>query len=66
MVSDAFVTAWLIAGIVSIRFEVRGGFRHLPQQPQGGTWVSIRFEVRGGFRLEAYLVLWPSAGFNPL
>ena len=37
---------------VSIRFEVRGGFRPCPRTRGGGggVTVSIRFEVRGGFR----------------
>ena len=51
VVSDVAVQAHLhLARMVSIRFEVRGGFRRqcwphgLPRR------VSIRFEVRGGFR----------------
>ena len=53
MVSD-FRTIDTLDGIidVSIRFEVRGGFRHLRQLPcHPVRRVSIRFEVRGGFRL---------------
>ena len=54
MVSDALLIMGRLwgPGLVSIRFEVRGGFR----QPRtiSAEWleaVSIRFEVRGGFRL---------------
>ena len=36
---------------VSIRFEVRGGFRHVVEAiAEAIAIVSIRFEVRGGFR----------------
>ena len=35
---------------VSIRFEVRGGFRHALNIALDTVEVSIRFEVRGGFR----------------
>ena len=54
--------------LVSIRFEVRGGFRlalHV-RTPRHGR-VSIRFEVRGGFRLWWKMPeeLLPE-GFNPL
>ena len=50
VVSDGVVRTGRLRGGVSIRFEVRGGFRR-----QKGTLclkkrVSIRFEVRGGFR----------------
>ena len=52
---------------VSIRFEVRGGFRRKrPSYRRSGTRVSIRFEVRGGFRRRPFHGRWRSAGFNPL
>ena len=39
------------AGLVSIRFEVRGGFRQVLRLRRILiAHVSIRFEVRGGFR----------------
>ena len=36
--------------MVSIRFEVRGGFRRRLRCHRSRIDVSIRFEVRGGFR----------------
>ena len=53
MVSDVIIGAVVgMSGSVSIRFEVRGGFRPADCRycdGRGGR-VSIRFEVRGGFR----------------
>ena len=54
MVSDGALI-WMIRDLwklVSIRFEVRGGFRQLLSVWASGEAgrVSIRFEVRGGFR----------------
>ena len=53
---------------VSIRFEVRGGFRPLTSYPLApNEGVSIRFEVRGGFRLTDYCQgRGAQVGFNPL
>ena len=53
--------------LVSIRFEVRGGFR----LSGGGLYgaaseVSIRFEVRGGFRRSQQLRPFWQSRFNPL
>ena len=52
VVSDAHLDMLDAFGEVSIRFEVRGGFRQVPCQPEQHSCqaVSIRFEVRGGFR----------------
>ena len=51
MVSDDGGTEYLHFYKVSIRFEVRGGFRpYLIAGTIIGMGVSIRFEVRGGFR----------------
>ena len=50
VVSDELLT-FRTSGEVSIRFEVRGGFRHVyAPVAHGRVEVSIRFEVRGGFR----------------
>ena len=54
MVSDPLLTDPGVNRVVSIRFEVRGGFRQATgHPPRVGRLVSIRFEVRGGFRLFA-------------
>ena len=53
VVSDATARQPTLApSFVSIRFEVRGGFRQDPRHRCRGAKarVSIRFEVRGGFR----------------
>ena len=52
VVSDAtWAKGWgFVVALVSIRFEVRGGFRPLATRLCCGYMVSIRFEVRGGFR----------------
>ena len=49
---------------VSIRFKVRGGFRHDERYHVYRFWVSIRFKVRGGFRL-VVCSLWCSGSFGP-
>ena len=41
---------------VSIRFEVRGGFRPVERPTESSGSVSIRFEVRGGFRQQAFIL----------
>ena len=51
VVSDVLWVAIVIVFFVSIRFEVRGGFRPGRRGGAAGRRVSIRFEVRGGFRL---------------
>ena len=69
MVSD--ITALIVVMdhlAVSIRFEVRGGFRHgSPRRTETRRLVSIRFEVRGGFRpFTILLIVGRVWGFNPL
>ena len=51
MVSDDRKETIMLTRNVSIRFEVRGGFRHPLKIFIAIMTVSIRFEVRGGFRL---------------
>ena len=51
VVSDGTRRATVVEGLVSIRFEVRGGFRHGLLGKWENSHVSIRFKVRGGFRL---------------
>ena len=68
MVSDLVGAGFELRLAVSIRFEVRGGFRlQLLCATRCGALVSIRFEVRGGFRrcLLTYFGLF-TPGFNPL
>ena len=70
MVSDLALTAVGFGAFfaVSIRFEVRGGFRreYCDNRKRNMKLVSIRFEVRGGFRpLIGILGGWWSR-FNPL
>ena len=57
----------MVLRLVSIRFEVRGGFRQDPRHRCRGAKarVSIRFEVRGGFRLVVVSALRRPC-FNPL
>ena len=57
VVSDEGVFRVVSRVTVSIRFEVRGGFRHGNLGLAVDDEVSIRFEVRGGFR-----PTWPSLG----
>ena len=52
MVSDGLLEDLHINESVSIRFEVRGGFRLIIVVAGVVLLVSIRFEVRGGFRLD--------------
>ena len=52
---------------VSIRFEVRGGFRLKDRGMYSGPGaVSIRFEVRGGFRRVCDSLADSRDSFNPL
>ena len=67
MVSDALFITALIVVMVSIRFEVRGGFRRRRHVGVvGRPLVSIRFEVRGGFRQRYLKELRLRSSFNPL
>ena len=63
MVSDEANFDYLFGRpLVSIRFEVRGGFRHSSiQLCKKSPRVSIRFEVRGGFRRAMFTVFGTTA-----
>ena len=50
---EAAVWATTADDWVSIRFEVRGGFRLEIMLRLSNEEVSIRFEVRGGFRQQS-------------
>ena len=56
----------IVERIVSIRFEVRGGFRQRSKHDRRYQGVSIRFEVRGGFRRWAADTAVRRVCFNPL
>ena len=66
MVSDTIALAIYVVVVVSIRFEVRGGFRH-------PVWVRCKYCTQFQSALRFAVVsdqlyfLWPALnGFNPL